>query len=74
MLTADQVRSRLRADAKRLGGQKVLADKMGMSDAYLSDILAGKRDPSAKKLLDYYKLERHILYADRGKNGARKSP
>ena len=49
-LTADQVLARLRRQSRRLGQQQKLAVKLGVSPAYLSDILQGRRDPSTKIL------------------------
>ena len=41
---------------QRVGSQKALAQKLGVSEAYLSDVLGGR--PPGRKLLDPLGLER----------------
>ncbi len=48
------------------GSQKDLAEKLGVSAAYLSDVLQGKREP-AGKLLDALGVERVVTYRKVGK-------
>lgn len=43
------------------GTQKALAEKLGINQAYLSDILAGRREP-ADKILTALKMERVVTY------------
>ena len=50
--------------ANSMSTHKALADKMGISDAYLCDIIAGRREPGPK-VLQFLKLEKVIVYHDR---------
>ena len=43
------------------GTQKALAEKLGINQAYLSDILAGRREP-ADKILTALGMERVVTY------------
>lgn len=51
----------IRARAAEIGTQKALADKLGISDAYLSDVLNGRKEPGAA-ILDPLDLERVVTY------------
>jgi transcriptional regulator with XRE-family HTH domain len=45
--------------------QHDLAQVLGISQAYLSQVEAGKKDCSprvATKLADYFRIEKHVLY------------
>lgn len=57
-LTANDVRIRLSMHG---GTQKELAEEIGVSQAFLSDVLAGHREPTGK-ILDYLGLERVTVY------------
>lgn len=48
------------------GTQKDLAEKLGVSTAYLSDVLQGKREP-AGKMLEALGIERVVTYRKVGK-------
>jgi hypothetical protein len=48
--TEDQVRSVLRATCKREGSQRKWAAKVGVSEAFLSDVLRGKRNVTSRFL------------------------
>ena len=52
--------------------QKALAEKIGISPAFLNDILREKRDPQGK-VLSFLKLDRVVVYRrstpQRGKDG-----
>lgn len=63
--TSDQVREMIWAHMKDGAGppmtQKDLAAKMGISSAFLCDILRGNREPQGK-VLDYLHLDRVVTY------------
>jgi predicted transcriptional regulator len=61
VLTIESVLEMLRRKAGSAGSQRELADKIGISPQYLSDILAGKRQPGAA-VERYLGLERRIVY------------
>jgi hypothetical protein len=44
-MTLDQVLERLQASVKRAGSQREWARKVGVSEAYLSDVLLRRREP-----------------------------
>lgn len=54
----------LKARVDSLGTQAALAEEIGISAQYLSQILAGERDPS-EKVLDYLNFEKVIMYRPR---------
>jgi transcriptional regulator with XRE-family HTH domain len=43
-------RAYLKEQAKKYGSQKTLARHLNVSEAYLSDVIRGRRDPSHKFL------------------------
>jgi len=47
----DQVRDLLKRACEEAGSQKAFADKHGLSGAYISDVLQGRRD-LGKSILD----------------------
>jgi hypothetical protein len=49
-MIVDQVRNLLRAACNKAGAQRTWAKKAGLSTAYVSDVLAGKRMPGRKVL------------------------
>ena len=51
----------LRQWAKQRGSQRILAKELGVSEAYLSDVINGRRD-SGRKLLKALGLERVVDY------------
>lgn len=59
--SADQVRSMLSEKARELGSQKALAIASGVSTAFLSDVITGRREPSGA-LLDYLRMRRVVGY------------
>jgi len=63
MLTATQLRSMIRAKITVLCGrrQKIMASSIGVSESFLSDVLAGRREPTGK-ILDYLGYERVVSY------------
>lgn len=60
-LTADDVRQRLLRAVEVEGSQRALAKKLGVSAAFLNDILLGKREPSGKPLT-FLGLRRDVRY------------
>jgi len=63
-MTHAQLIKRLRAIIAERGNQKEAAAWMGISNAYLSDILAGNRKPG-KKVLDQLGLEPRTVYVEK---------
>lgn len=57
----DDVRRLLRKEAEKLGSQRALARSLGLSAAFVSDVLRGNRAPSGP-LLDLLGLERIVAY------------
>lgn len=57
------VLARLRGDAQRAGSQKALATQIGVSAAYLSDVLNGNRVPGPS-ILRFYKLRAEPTYVE----------
>lgn len=55
----------LRRRAKRAGSQQALAEMLGVTPAYLSDVLAGRRAPGPK-LLQALGLRRQVAYVRLG--------
>ncbi len=51
LYTIEQVRAKIRASVKTAGSQKALAARLGVSQAYLSDVLLGKRTPGKALLI-----------------------
>jgi len=51
----------IRSEAAKRGTQKALADHLGVSDAYLSDVLNGRKDPG-ESILEPLGLERVVTY------------
>lgn len=45
LLTVHEVKARLREACKATGGQKAWASQNGVSNAYVSDVLNGRREP-----------------------------
>lgn len=68
VLTAEQVRDMLHAMVRELGnprnghgGQKPLAEHLGVSESFLSDVLNGRREPT-EAILQPLGLERVVTY------------
>lgn len=63
MLTPTQLRSLIRAKITVLCNrrQKVLANAIGVSESFLSDVLRGHREPTGK-ILEYLGYERVVSY------------
>lgn len=61
MKTSDEVRKLLQQKAEQLGSQRLLAQAIGVSDQFISDILRGKREPSGKAV-EYLGLRRKVVY------------
>jgi len=67
MLTEQQVISQLRAAASQAGSQRAYAETIGVSEAYLSDVLAGRRTPGPK-VLTALGLEAVVLFRSAGES------
>lgn len=64
MLTEQNVIDRLRAAVAAAGSQKAYAERIGVSQTYLSDVLTGNRSPG-EKILAALSLEAIILYQEK---------
>ncbi len=64
MDTQGKLIEKIRAAAVKAGSQKALAEQIGVTPQYLSDVLRGRRDPG-KAILDAFGYER--IYAPKGK-------
>ncbi len=60
LLTADDIRERLRQAADLVGQKQVAAD-MGVSASYLNDVLQGRREP-ADAICNGMGFERIVRY------------
>jgi hypothetical protein len=49
-MTLEEFRGYLKEKAHEYGSQKTLARHLGVNEAYLSDVIRGRRDPSHKLL------------------------
>lgn len=56
---------RIAAARRRYGNQRTMAKAMGISETYLSDMLAGRREWS-EDLLAHVGVERYTAYRDSG--------
>lgn len=64
-LSKHEVIRRLSAMVEEAGNQKELARVLGVSQAFLSDVLAGNREPT-ERILAPMGLAREIRYVPRG--------
>jgi len=62
LYTHNDVISLIHAEISRLGNQKALSEVAHVSPSYLSDILAGKRNPNPG-ILKYLGLKVQLMYA-----------
>lgn len=62
-ITKKDLIEELRLLANDMSSHAALAQKIGISPQYFSDILAGKRDPGAA-VLQFLKVERVIVYRE----------
>jgi transcriptional regulator with XRE-family HTH domain len=60
-LSQDQALASIKKKIDGEGSQLAFARKHGLSPAYISDVLTGRRDPS-KAILDAVGLERVVTY------------
>ena len=65
---AAAVRARLRAAAEALGSQRALAEEAGVSDAYMSDVLNGRREPTDAICVVIY-MKRATIYYEEPRKG-----
>ena len=61
MMTEEKALEKLRAAAEQQS-QKTLAERLGISSAYLNDVLMRRRDPS--KVLKRFGLKRIVRYEE----------
>ena len=61
LLTKAQLLELVRSAVEAAGTQKALAERYGISEQYLTDVLRGRREPG-EKLLSALGYERVILY------------
>ena len=73
MLSMDreQIIDKLTKMAEKLGSQRALAEQLGVSPAYLNDVLQGNRKPG-KAILEALKLEAKTKYVAAGQQGSGK--
>ena len=45
--------------------QASLADHIGVSRSFLNEVIRGSRPPTGK-ILDFFNLERHVIYTKKG--------
>lgn len=66
-LTQDDVRARLSRAIREAGSQRAFATLAGVSPAYVSDVVAGRRAPGASILaaLDLVRVERFVSLGGR---------
>jgi transcriptional regulator with XRE-family HTH domain len=62
----------IRRSAKEAGTQKALAERLGISESYLADVLGGRKDPG-EAILEPLGLERVVTYRRKRQNGSRLS-
>lgn len=60
-MNIDEFIEYLKSRVAEHGTQRKYAESLGVSEAYLSDILNGRREPG-KRLLDAVGFERVVLY------------
>ena len=60
-LTRDQVIALLQGLVDREGSKVAAANKIGVTSAYLGEILKGTREPGPR-ILEYFGLERETVY------------
>jgi hypothetical protein len=64
LLNVGEVRDLIRDEIADWGSQKALAQRIGISPAYLSDVLLMRRDPGPK-IAEYFELEAVTFYRPR---------
>lgn len=64
MITQDKILELIKTEVERAGSQVALAVSIGITPAYLSDILNGNRNPSTK-LLRHLGYKRVMMYRKR---------
>jgi transcriptional regulator with XRE-family HTH domain len=67
-LTQEEFLGLIRDDADAEGSQKALAAKLAVSEAYLSDVLRGRRS-AGNKILSRYKLRAETSYVPTEEEG-----
>lgn len=62
-MDSDRFIQELRMRIEEAGSQKAFAEAVGISEPYLSDILAGRREPG-EKILKPLGLQRKVIYEE----------
>lgn len=62
-LTKKSIIEELRLLAKSMSSHKAMADKIGISPAYLSDVISGRRDPGPK-VCKFLRVEPVLVYRE----------
>lgn len=62
-ITVDEVRRRLQQQIDLNGSQTATAQRLGVSLAYLNDVIRGKREPG-EKLLTPIGIQKVIIYQE----------
>lgn len=65
--TRDEVLGLVKAEVQRLGGQRPMARAVGLSDSFVSDVLAGKRNPCSPRILKYLGISKVVMYVRSGR-------
>ena len=60
-MDAQEIYHRLMRDARKLGSQRALAARIGISPAYLSDVIRGRRN-AGPAITKYLGIERRVTY------------
>jgi transcriptional regulator with XRE-family HTH domain len=59
----------IRRAAQEAGSQKALAERLGLSESHVSDVLNGRKDP-AEGILEPLGYERVVTYRRKRSNGS----
>lgn len=62
-ITVDEVRRRLQQQVELYGSQTAAAQHLGVSLAYLNDVIRGKREPG-EKLLTPIGIQKVVIYQE----------
>lgn len=68
MIRASDVRDLIHDEIANFGSQKAVAERIGVSASYLSDVLLARREPGPK-IADYFDLEPITFYTPKDSPG-----